>query len=352
MRCKDCDEKTYTDGELVRNLQCGDERAFDELYERYHKLVYFIAYEMCRNDADAKDILQETFLQVKRSVKEIKDPDNFKPWLNRIIVNKCKNLFRSRKTVELDEANAWYKHHLQETRSYMLPEQQMHFDNDQDLIHELIGHLSEVQREVLVLRYFQQMSMKEMAEELDVAEGTVKTRLMYAKNNLKRLIEEYEAETGVKVNFHVEDAAIISLFAYAYGKAKQPISLSKQKTQKTSFQSSSVFFNVTCASLMSVVAGAGIMAYNEYDVSRNEPDPIIENVSIKQTEEENGKAKELYFTLMDWACCEDDMKVKTKEEFQNIMPIYQEMMISKSLYLERLKQDHWIEWFNQVYESL
>lgn len=344
-------KKAYTDGELVRNLQCGDETAFDELYERYHKLVYFIAYEMCRNDADAKDILQETFLQVKKSIVEMKEPDNFKPWLNRITVNKCKNLFRSRKTVELDEDNAWFKNHMQEERMYMLPEAKLHFENDQDLIHQLMNHLSDAQREVLVLRYFHQMSMKEMAEILGVAEGTIKTRLMYAKNNLKKLVEKYEAETGTKVNFHVADGALVSLFAYAYQNATQPlVGKYHRKQQRKSFHpSSTMMFHAACASLVGVVSVAGIKAYQEY--RSLDTTPMVEQGSLKQKKEDEGNAKELYFQLMDWACCEDDMKIKTKEQFEEIMPLYNDMTSTPSQYLERLKQEHWIEYFNQVYEG-
>lgn len=346
-------KKTYTDGELVRNLQCGDETAFDELYERYHKLVYFIAYEMCRNDADAKDILQETFLQVKKSIVEMKEPDNFKPWLNRITVNKCKNLFRSRKTVELDEDNAWFKNHMQEERMYMLPEAKLHFENDQDLIHQLMNHLSDVQREVLVLRYFEQMSMKEMAEVLEVAEGTIKTRLMYAKNNLKKSINVYENETGVKVNFHVEDGALVALFAYAYKKLKQPVIVQNYgKQQKKRFHSSSsMVFQMACVSLVGVVAGAGIMAFQEYESNKTKAVMEYDSSKQKNQKQEEGKAKEYYFQLMDWACCEDDMKIKTKEQFEEIMPLYNDMTSTPSQYLERLKQEHWIEYFNQVYEG-
>ena len=61
-------EKEKTDVSLIMAVQSGNEEAFNQLYEQYYRLVYFIAYEMCHNDADAKDILQETFVQVEKSI--------------------------------------------------------------------------------------------------------------------------------------------------------------------------------------------------------------------------------------------------------------------------------------------
>ena len=81
-------EKEYTDEELVLMLQNNDEEAFNLLYHRYVKLVYYIAYRICKNDADSQDIVQDTFLQVKRMIHNLKNPSLFKFWLNQIAISK------------------------------------------------------------------------------------------------------------------------------------------------------------------------------------------------------------------------------------------------------------------------
>ena len=77
-------EKEYTDEELVQMLQNDSEEAFNLLYQRYVKLVYYIAYRFCKNDADSQDIVQETFMQVKRMIRNINNPALFKFWLNQM----------------------------------------------------------------------------------------------------------------------------------------------------------------------------------------------------------------------------------------------------------------------------
>ena len=115
-------EKEYTDEELVQMLQNDSEEAFNLLYQRYVKLVYYIAYRFCKNDADSQDIVQETFLQVKRMIRNINNPALFKFWLNQITVSRCKNLFRKNKYVTYDDEHYEVKNNLTETREDVLPE--------------------------------------------------------------------------------------------------------------------------------------------------------------------------------------------------------------------------------------
>ena len=73
--------KKRNDAELIRLLRMQDESAFNELYDRYHKLVYYIAYQITRCEADAEEIKQEVFLKVLRYAIDIKNSNRFKDWL-------------------------------------------------------------------------------------------------------------------------------------------------------------------------------------------------------------------------------------------------------------------------------
>lgn len=336
-------EKDKTNVSLIQAVQSGNEEAFNQLYEQYYRLVYFIAYEMCHNDADAKDILQDTFMQVEKSIKTLKEPENFKPWLNRIVINKCKNLFRSRKSVAMDQDDLWYQYHVLEERNYMLPEKNLHELNDQEIMHHLLRKLNASQREVLILRYFEHMSMKEIADTLQIPEGTVKTRLLYGKNHLRELVLAYEQENETKLNFYVEDGALAALFAYWFTQTsipKAPVVAHKQ------WFKNSQGWNWVMASVCAIAVGGGIMMAQNFEWGNTQTSNQTPQSAVEETQ-----ARELYFKLMDWACCRDDMETKSKADFEAIMPLYQEMTSTPSLYLERLKADHWIDNFESVYRN-
>ena len=331
---------------LIQRVQEGNEDAFNELYDKYHRLVYFIAFEICRNDADAKDILQDTFMQVKHSIHTLQDQASFKAWLNRIVVNKCKNMFRSRRSVEMEQESLWYQYHVNEERNYMLPEASLHAKSDQQVIHEMLAALSVQQREVLIMRYFQHMSMKEIAGILEVPEGTVKTRLMYGKNHLKKMILAYEQESGAKLDFRVEGGSLSLLFLYLYeqGLVCPPLPIYKKAINyKPNFRNSTIAF-LSMATITFIAMG--YVAYQDASAVRDARDS--ESAILLM---EKSKAREYYYILMDWACCRDDMMVKNKQDFEAIMPVYQRMKQSSSLYLKRLTQDHWIADFEEMYHS-
>lgn len=328
---------------LIQAVIDGNEEAFNQLYDKYHRLVYFIAFELCHNDADAKDILQETFIQIKQSISSLQDPLNFKAWMNRIVVNKCKNLFRSKRNVDMDQEDIWYQHHVTEDRFYMLPELKLHMETDKQLVHKLLMQLSEAQREVLVMRYFEHMTMQEMADALEVPVGTVKTRLLYGKNRLKELILAYEKENDTKINFRVDSMGMIALFTYVYHSLDIPKPIIAFRFKRKPHFSEQMI-NGVMASLTAVCLCSSVMAYQAYNSQSRNNDQTI------QEQNENILRKH-YFTLMDWACCKDDMLVKSKSDFEEVMPIYKNLKNSNSAYADRLKSDHWFDDFELIYEQ-
>lgn len=334
--------KNEVDVNLIQEVINGNEEAFNQLYDTYHRLVYFIAFELCHNDADAKDILQETFIQIKQSISSLQDPASFKAWMNRIVINKCKNLFRSKRNVDMDENDVWYQNHVIEDRFYMLPENKLHMETDQLLVHELMKQLSDVQREVLIMRYFEHMSMQEMAEVLEVPIGTVKTRLLYGKNHLKELISAYEKENDIKIDFRVDSLGLSALFVYLYHNTSLaiPVSMPKARVKKLF---SNQLLNGIMGSLAVVCLCSTAMGYHFYREQSNKDQTILV--------QDNDTLKQYYFTLMDWACCRDDMLVKNKSDFEAVMPMYKTLKNSHSAYADRLIKDHWFDDFEAIYEQ-
>lgn len=341
-------KNTYTDKELVLQLQNGNEQAFDLLYERYYRLVYFIANELCRNDADAKDISQEVFLQIQKSIQALQEPERLKQWINRITINKCKNLFRKHIDLPVEE-DVLFQKQLREDRFYMLPEKQVHFKSDQEMIQYFIQHLSYECHEVILLRYYENMSMSEMADILDIPEGTVKSRLRKAKAELKKMISTYEKTYDVPLNFHVSDQVLGAAFAYSYAKTTSSLlpSIYKGKHLNIASMLPAVSAKLLIASLACVgVSGAYVLYQSQQE---EQPSTLPVHEAYKATD---SLAKQYYFQLKDWACCRDDMERKSKEEFEEMKTVYQALKSTSSPYYQRLVDDQWTTDFEELEKQL
>lgn len=337
-------KKTYTDRELVLRLQGGKKEAFDAIYEKYYRLVYFIAYELCKNDADAKDISQETFVQIQKSIHHLQDPDRLKQWINRITINKCKNLFRKHIDLPVEE-DVLFQNHVQEERFYMLPDHAVHFKSDQEMVQHFIQHLSYPSREVIVLCYYEYLSMSEIAEVLEIPIGTVKSRLRKAKKELKDKIDAYVAANDVPISFHLHDgilsAALLASYTASTSSLPKPI---PQYPKHIGFSSLTAMpSHVLIASVVCIGAGSSYFAYQAFQEKQTATLPIHEANKMNDT-----LAKQYYFQLMDWACCREDMEEKNKEDFDDINKIYHALKSSSSPYYQRLVDEKWTSDFEEL----
>lgn len=330
-----------SDGELLSIIDV-DEDAFNEIYHRYYRLVYFVAYELCHNDADAKDVMQETFVKVKSNAKDLQDKDKFKYWLNAVTVSKCKDLFKKNKYGNVDHQNPYVRNHQVESRRYMLPEKQLHFNSDKKLLYKFIERLPESQREIVVLKYFSDLSIQEIAKILEVSEGTVKSRIHYAKSTLRGMIETHnKKEKNKPLNFESLDLAIASCMLYAF----KTRCLLKPAKQKSLLQQGAVLNIGMVAAASTLVVSLAMGGVEYYQRSHNPKQPIAN--TNEQTEQIKSKDKEWYFTLMDFAATPSDMEAKTDEEMISVKPIYESLKQSNSEYYHLLELVNWIEMYEK-----
>jgi RNA polymerase sigma-70 factor (ECF subfamily) len=161
---------------LVVRCQAGDERAFGELVGRYHARLRAYVTRMLGDAHLAEDALQETWLDVFRSAPRLRDAGAFRGWLYRLARDRVYRVLRGlgRATEPLDEQVA-----AEEEVAVVEPE----------LVHEALDHLAPAHREVLWLRYVEQMSYEQVAGVVGCAVGTVRSRIHYAKRALRRAIE-------------------------------------------------------------------------------------------------------------------------------------------------------------------
>lgn len=211
----------------VKKAQEGDSDALAFLFQKYHNLAFYIALKLCHCDADAEDIVQESFIEISRSIHNLQEPKYFKAWLNKVIFSKSTKLFRKNKDMLMSDHDVLVLAQNQEERRYLLPKENMKFESDREVLLRLIDQLPMKLKVTLDLMFFQQLSVKEIALALDIPEGTVKSRISTAKSQLKVLIAEYERKENVKLDFQasgLEAALVLALGSGAVSSNALPAS--------------------------------------------------------------------------------------------------------------------------------
>jgi len=168
-----------TDAELVSLWKEDDPRGFDELYERYKNEAFRVAVLITGNCSDAEDLTQEAFIACAGSIRSLKDNSKFRAWLLRSVTRAswkyCKKRNREQPTSEFFEAGT------------VLSPQHALFKNEvQRTLYHALYTLDDKKRNVIILYYFEELSVKEIAIVLGVMEGTVKSRLFSARNALRK----------------------------------------------------------------------------------------------------------------------------------------------------------------------
>jgi RNA polymerase sigma-70 factor (ECF subfamily) len=177
-----------TDEDLALRVQRGDAQGLTALVERHHGPLLGFVYRMTGGDrALAEDLVQEAFLRVMRAIGQYRYPRPFKPWLYAIALNLARDHYRradTRHAAALSE-EAW------ESQPADPPDDGLLADAEGRQVAAAVHALPPHQREALVLRYYQGLSLDEIAAALDIPVGTVKSRLSLG---LKRLRETLEPE--------------------------------------------------------------------------------------------------------------------------------------------------------------
>ncbi len=169
-----------TDNELIRRTQKGDELAFAELIRRYEKRVFNLAYRFLRNEEDAADVLQETFLRAFRHIRKFKEKSSFYTWLYRITLNCALRKLQKKKKDSLNipiESIELSRGELGIPDYYDTPESEWKRRKIREAVNLALSELPEEWRSVIVLRDMEGLSNKEVAKILKLSVAAVKSRL-------------------------------------------------------------------------------------------------------------------------------------------------------------------------------
>jgi RNA polymerase sigma-70 factor (ECF subfamily) len=164
----------------IQNVEEGYLDAFEFIVEKFKDRVFTVCYRMIGNSEDARDISQDTFIEVFVKLKTLQEPEKFSAWIYKIAVNKSLNFLRKREKI-----SPLFQENIFVTCK----------NNDdfvkKDAINHFLGKLTFEYRIVLILFYIEEKQIREISEILDITESAVKMRLKRARERLKQ-IEEIE----------------------------------------------------------------------------------------------------------------------------------------------------------------
>lgn len=193
-------EKTMTSNlsHYVELAMKGDRAAFEEIYKQTYWTVYYTCFSFLKNEQDAADTTQEIYITVMNSLSTLKDTEKFPYWLNRIAVNKCKNILVRNipATVDMDSM----ENVIPEENENFLPEDYITNKEKRRLVMNIIRtSLNDAQYQTVFLHYFNGFSVSEISEIMECPVGTVTYRLSVARGKIKQAVNRYENTNNEKL---------------------------------------------------------------------------------------------------------------------------------------------------------
>ena len=182
--------------DLVTRAREGDGLAQGKLMQVWYKRIYNFGYKFFFDHDMAMEVAQKTFIAMHKNISYLQDAGSFRPWLYTIAVNCCREELRKKKTSrsvslhdlrpgEADESQSWETAgHRQDNPERMLRQEEL-----SDLLQSCLKQLSEEQREVVIMKEYEGLKFREIAEALNISENTVKSRMYYGLDALKRILE-------------------------------------------------------------------------------------------------------------------------------------------------------------------
>lgn len=146
----------------------------EEKIKKYSNTVYRVAYSILKNETDAEDIFQETFIKFYKNIEQMKNEEHEKAWLIRVTINNCNMLLRKKKIRKEDEITE------------EIPDAQ---EEKEDIL-KLVNNLPTKYRLVIYLYYYEGYKISEISKILNDSEGTIKSRLSRAREYLEKMIKE------------------------------------------------------------------------------------------------------------------------------------------------------------------
>ncbi len=187
------------DQELIRRCQAGDRPAFEMLAKRHYQKAYSLAMYWVRQREAALDISQEAFVRVHRNLKKFDPEKSFAAWLYVIVKNLCQNYLSRQKKRWLVFSDFFSGRKVspeQAAENFLSSENEfdeLESEERHALLWNALNKLSKADREMIMLKEFQEYSYREISEILDIPPGSVMSRLFYARKRLATMVKAADA---------------------------------------------------------------------------------------------------------------------------------------------------------------
>ena len=319
--------------QLLNSALKGDSRAYDRLYEMTHQKAYYAALKYMKDEHQAEDVLQEAYIKAFNNLNTLQNANKFEAWLHKIIYTTAMDVYRKRKRQTEHSINFSDYEGENETsvefeddREDFKPEEQIDYQETQKAVLSFIDELSSPQRMAMVLFYYEQYSLKEIADVMECSVGTVKSRLNKAKQLMRGMVDGYEKKHGVALHA----LPLFPFLAWAFKKAADtstvhaaPLAYTataakkitehqiKQKTVEKSMAQKAVAKKVIIGIVAAGTAGGTVFGANHY-IQQKQQARIESQQAAKTTKQKKVTKTERQMRLEAYAKYLEDMDEDTR----------------------------------------
>lgn len=195
------------DSNIIKCCQQGEEAAYDKLYAATYKKALWTAYLIAGHMDIAEDIIQEAFFECFRNIKKLKKPEVFPVWFNRILIRTCWRIVLKEKKKLV---TSYDDDLLAELESENNDFEGIEVKQTKLIIRKAINRLNPLMRTTIILYYYNNMTIKEIGEVMHCFEGTVKSRMHYAKKSLEKELKFEFTETSFEDSDFTEKECVLN----------------------------------------------------------------------------------------------------------------------------------------------
>ena len=330
--------------ELVKEIQNGNRDALSELYQVIYDDIYRLAYANCHNYHDAKDIVQDTFVSVCKSIDQLQDVNAFPYWIQRVVFTATAKYYRRQKTVTMDD-NMMAKLNKSEVKEKdFLPKDRFDEQSEQALIRQFVEELKDIHREVIECVYLRQMSLEETSNYLHRPLGTVKSQLHVGRKKLMERIFAFEKENNRKIGFHaLGGESLFAAFSLTYWRRFVWLHI-QELLNLGLFITGTAFVGI---SVIGAVEFWQEIQTGNSDVSVQRSTSVLEeNASSFYClfqDKEILTAQDAYFTIVSYAGTPNLLKQKSVEEQEEVRILIRALHAFDGAYAIRLEKEGWLD---------
>lgn len=238
---------------LVVALQKGEQDAAKALYSAFYNDIYYFILKTVKDPHLAEDLTQDTFMEILDTIGNLRMPAAFVPWSKKIAYHRCTTYFKKRRDLLADEKEEGYflMDLRAEERTEFIPEASLDQEDLRKTICSMLDSLPNEQRAAIVMRYYDEISIKDIAQIQKVSEGTVKSRLSYGRQAIKTSVEDFEKRHDVKL--HCTGVIPLILWFFKEDRLRNGMSLTEMTPLAEAF--STVIHKATKAVVRKILAG-------------------------------------------------------------------------------------------------